>query len=455
MKSCHHLQRGIFGLLAFLSIAIPAQAQQEGSSDSVRSMTLDDCIDYALKHQPYINQAQINVSITRANNAINLAGWLPQVNVSANALHYNQLPTSFTPNTDSTGPATIPTHNGISNTFIPELTASQTIFNPQLLFAAKSAPLYVKQSEQIRDSMKIYIISLVSKSFYNLLLTLEQIHVLKEDTARLDRNVMDTYHQFVGGIVDETDYDEAVITLNNSKAQLRQSTENITPLYATLKQTMGFPPRRQFNVAFDTAQMIREIAFDTTQQLQFDRRIEFQELQTTKRIQHIATNYYALAFLPTISVEYNYFYEYENSHASDLFGSAYPYSYFGLGLNIPIFTGFARTNNLRKSRLQERYYDWEEVALRSDIYTQYTTALANYKGNLYNWQLLKDNVSRAENAYRIVTLQYKEGIVAYLNVIVAESNLITAQIGYINALFQLLSSRIDLQKSLGDISINR
>jgi len=42
---------------------------------------------------------------------------------------------------------------------------------------------------------------------------------------------------------------------------------------------------------------------------------------------------------------------------------------------------------------------------------------------------------------------------AYLNVITAESNLISSEIGYQNALFQLLSSRVDLEKAMGVIVI--
>ena len=130
-----------------------------------------------------------------------------------------------------------------------------------------SAHLYTKQAEQVTDSVKIFVVSSVSKSFYNLLLTLEEINVLKEDTARLGRNITDAYHQYVGGIVDETDYQQAVITLNNSKAQLKQQVENVAPEYAALKQLMGYPPEQNFNVTFDTAQMMKEIYSDTTKQL--------------------------------------------------------------------------------------------------------------------------------------------------------------------------------------------
>ena len=81
--------------------------------------------------------------------------------------------------------------------------------------------------------------------------------------------------------------------------------------------------------------------------------------------------------------------------------------------------------------------------------------LADYKSNLYNLDVMRDNVDLARKTYDIVSLQYQQGVVAYLNVITAESNLISSEIGYQNALFQLLSSKIDLEKSMGVITIKR
>ena len=352
----------------------------------------------------------------------------------------------------TSGSSVTTTRTTYANTFVPELQVSQAIFNPSLLYAAKSAPLYIQQAQQVSDSTKIFIVSNVSKSFYNVLLTLEQINVLKEDTARLGRNLRDAYHQYVGGIVDETDYEEAEISLNTSKAQLKQANENVVPQYAVLKQYMGYPPGKQFNVDFDTLQMMRDIHIDTTQQLDYEKRIEVQQVKTQKALQNQLVNYYRLSFLPTVSAFYNYNLDFESNKASDLFNSSYPTSLVGLSVSIPIFTGFYRVNNLRKARLQERQLDWDAVDLKSQIYSQYTSSLANYKGNMYNLELLQKNVTLAKRVYFVVQLQYKQGIVAYLNVITAESNLISSEISYLNALFTVLSNKIDLEKAMGTIT---
>ena len=419
------------------------------ATDSIPNFSREQCIDYALKHQPNLTQAVINQSITKLNNSIALAGWMPQVNASANLTHYTELPTNFI--TNSSGQQ-VPTKSGVINSAIPALSVTQTIFSPSLLYAVKTVKLYEKQSQQITDSTKIFLVSAVSKSFYNLLQTLKQIEVLKEDTARLGKNLRDSYHQYIAGLVDETDYDQAAITLNNSKAQLRQSTENINPQYAILKQVMGYPPLNQFNVIYDSLQLSKDIAFDTNEQMQFEKRIEFQEIQTSKSLQHQTTEYYKKAFLPSFSAFFNYDLPFQNNIAANLLSNSYPYSYVGLSLTMPVFTGFSRIKNVQRSKLQEQLIDLDETNLKSQIYTEYTTALANYKGNLYNLEQLKENVDLARKVYDIVQLQYLQGVVAYLNVITAESNLITAEIGYVNAQFQVLSSKVDLQKAMGLIS---
>lgn len=434
-------------LLFFVSIA--GQAQNQPVADS--ALTLDQCVAYALKHEPFINMAIVNQAITVANNRIATSGWLPQVNVQGNFTHYNTLPTGFF--TDSG--RIVNSKTGVINTVTPTLSVTQTIFNPALLYAVHAAPLYNKQAQQITDSTRIEIVAAVSKTFYSLLNTLEQINVLKEDTARLKKNVSDTYHQFVSGVSDKTNYDEAVISLNNSLFSLRQSIEAIRPQYAQLKQVMGYPPASQFNVLYDTIQMKNDIGFDTTLALDITKRPEFQYLQTTKQLQLQTVNYYRHAWIPTVGAFFDYEYEFENNDFNKLFSQAYPFNYVGLSFSVPIFTGFNRVQNVKKARLQYDLLDWQEVELRSQIYSDYSASMANYKSNLYNLTVSDENRSLAKETYDIVYLQYLQGVVPYLNVITAESNLITSELTYQTSLFQVLSSKIDLEKSMGIITVNK
>src|SRR5665213_795038 len=64
------------------------------SIDTTQSLTLDQCINYAMDHQPVLNQTIIGQAIAKTTNAINLSGWLPQVTLSGSLIHYIQQPTT-------------------------------------------------------------------------------------------------------------------------------------------------------------------------------------------------------------------------------------------------------------------------------------------------------------------------------------------------------------------------
>ncbi len=424
----------------------PNAPKQEVAGD-VQLLTLNDCLHYALKNQPALNQSCIDEAIAKVNTQIATSYWLPQVYGSVNYTNYLQLPTAFS--TVNGNLASV--KSGVFNYSIPQFTATQNLFSTDALLASNVAKLGKEQAMQNTIASKINLISSVSKAFYDLLLSIEQIGVYKEDTARLIKNKSDAYHRYVGGATDKVDYKQASISLNNSMSRLKEAIELKEAKKAYLKQLMGYPGDREFNVLFDTALMLQEVYADTLMPLQYQNRIEFQQLMTAKRVQQQSTIYYKYGFLPSLSAFYNYNYEFESNSFSTLYNNAYPYSLFGLQLNIPIFSGMRRIENIHKSSLQEERIDWDFVNLKLAIYTQWQQAIAGYKSNLYNLHNQLENEEMAKEVYNIVKLQYREGIKTYLDVIIAESDLQTSEINYLNALFQVLGSKIDLQKAMGTI----
>jgi len=443
------LKCSLIFIICFVFISFCTYAQ-DNKSDAIQFLNLDQCIVYALQNQPAILKSSIDITIAKKTNFIKLSDWLPHVDLNGNFTHYNQLPTTFALNSSNPEGPLVKENQGVVNSFMPILSVTQTIINADVLNAAESAHLLVQHAKQSTDSTKIGIVANVSKAFYSLLLTMEQVNVLKEDTARLAKNLRDTYHQYIGGIVDKTDYKEAFISLNNSNAQLKQATESIKPQYSFLKQLMGFPPEKEFSVDFDTLQMMKEITYDTTQQLQFEKRIDYQLLQTEKNLQLQTVKYYKNQFMPTMSAFYCYNYQYEsNPHSNDL-TRPYPFSYIGATISIPLFSGMQRIESIQRAKLQGQQIDLALTGLKSRIYSEYTVALANYKSNLYELKILEDNVAMAKDVFGVISLQYKQGVIAYLNVITAESNLISSEISYLNSLFNVLLSKVDLEKAMGN-----
>jgi outer membrane protein len=285
------------------------------------------------------------------------------------------------------------------------------------------------------------------------LLTKQQLNVLNEDIQRLERNLKDAHSQYQSGLTDKTDFQRATIALNNAKAQKKSAVESIKVKYIFLKQLMGCSNDNPLEVSFDSTLMENEITIDTLKNLDYHNRIEYQLLQTDLKLRNARVNYYKWSFLPSFSAFANDNFVYQNDQFSNLYNKVYPNSYIGLKLSLPIFQGTNRLQNIQKASLEYKRIQFDVDDLKNRINTQYTQALAAYKSYMNELASAKENIALAQDIFATVKLQYDKGTKTYLEVIVSETDLRTAQLNYLNTLYQVLSSKLDVQRALGDISI--
>jgi outer membrane protein len=118
---------------------------------------------------------------------------------------------------------------------------------------------------------------------------------------------------------------------------------------------------------------------------------------------------------------------------------------------VPIFTGTRRLQEVRVAKLQIERLDYNFNSLKDSIRTQYIEALSSYKSNLNNYYEQKENLDLARQVYNIIQLQYRAGIKTYLDVVIANNDLFSAQVNFTNAIFQVLSDKIDVQRALGTL----
>lgn len=435
-----------FSVIISCFFSIQAKSQQSKDSVLLQQASLSACIQYALKHQPVIQQSLLDEAIVEKTIQTKLADWYPQLNFNYNLQHNFQLPVAyFNGNYVATG---------TFNTSNIGLGVTQNVFNKDILLASKTATAVRAQSKQNTTSNSIDVAANVSKAFYDVLLTQKQVAVLDESIIRLQRSLKDAFSQYQAGIVDKTDYKRATISLNNAKAQRKQTNDLINAKYVYLKQIMGYPDSAALILQYDSAQMDKEAFVDTLQIIDYGNRIEFQQIQTQKKLQQANLKYYKWSYLPTVAAFGNYNLGFLENDFIKTYSQSFANSNIGIQLSLPIFQGNKRVNQIKQAELQVKRLDWDEILLRSKINTQYAQALAIYKGNLANYQSLKENILLADEVYKTIRLQYTSGIKTYLDVIIAEADLNTAQINFYNALYQLLESKVDVEKALGKIKIN-
>lgn len=443
--------RILFFLLAGLGLNRAPAVAQVNPANPAAGLTLEQCIAFALQNRPAVQQSQLDEEISEREIRASLADWLPQVTAQYNLQHYLKMPVTLL-SLDG-GPPT-PRTLGVANSSGLNLQANQTIFNTDVLLASRAAQFVRLQSNQSTANAKINTVVNVSKAFYDVLLTQEQLRILNEAIIRQEKQQHDARVQYEQGLVDKTDFQRASITLSNTRSDRKRAQESIKAKVTYLKQLMGYTPENSLQLAFDRPKMEQDIFIDTTQGVTFASRIEFQQLQTQKQLQSLNINYYRYGFLPAVSAFANYNLNYQNNQFSDLYSQSFPNSLVGLSVAVPIFQGTRRIQNYRRAQLLDRRLDLDIVDTRNQISSEYDQALANYKSDLNEWITTRENVVLAEDVYRVLRLQYNEGIKSYLDLITAEYDLQVTQLNFYNSLYRVLSSKLDIQRARGIVPID-
>jgi outer membrane protein TolC len=199
----------IYGILVVTSGTL--FAQRNDSLPTLAEASLQNCIQYAIQHNPDIQNAKIDQQITEAQIQNKLSDWYPRVNFTYNLQHNIQLPTFIFNGNVS--------HSGSYNTSGANFSLTQNIFNRDVLLATRTAKDVREAASENTQSEKIDLAVRVSKAFYDLILTQQQLKVTDEDIVRTNQSLKDAYYQYQAGLVDKTDYKRATIALNNAKAQ--------------------------------------------------------------------------------------------------------------------------------------------------------------------------------------------------------------------------------------------
>lgn len=438
MRTTLILSALLMGWLPGIGQAVPDSLPKE--------LNLEQAIAFSLKHQPVVQQSVIDQEITAANIRSRLADWYPQVNFAYNLQH------NFIVQTNIIGGN--PVKLGVDNVSALQFTLSQTLFNRDVLLARRTRDDVMRQTYQATEEQKIQIAVEVSKAYYDVLATTQQVKVAAENITRIERSLRDAKNQYDAGVADKTDYKRATIALNNARASKIANEEILKAKREYLKSLMGYPAEAPLELQYDSVALEQSVTPPQADELNLDRRIEFQLLNTQLKLQEANLQYNRWAYLPNVSLNGAYNFNYLSNEFAKLYNVNYPASFAAITLGFPIFQGGKRKANIDAARWQVERTKLDLLSLKNSVNAAYADALARYKSTYTNYQALKENLELAREVYDIIQLQYRNGIKTYLEVINAETDLRTATINYYTALYNVLSSRVDVQRELGQITFN-
>jgi outer membrane protein TolC len=460
---------------AFIKRVIPivflsAAAAQTTVAQEVHHFSLQQCIDYALKHQPQIRSAEIDVENTIAKNKEITGLALPQVSAKGNVQYLPQIPTQFIPDFISPAVYGVLIKEGVlpSDTKIPEaglfpvafgtkysvdgtISVNQTLFDGSVLVALQAKKTVEELSRKSLQQSKRDVREAVSKAYYNLLISKKQMDLTNTNIERLEKLLHDTKAMYDNGFAEKLDIDRVQVQLNNVKTTKVKLINLLAVSDQLLKFQMGMPlnelltPGDSLSTA-DLTGILRDSAG-----FQYDQRIEYSLLQTQKKANEFNLKRYRMAYLPSVSAfmnygknagrdEFNFFDKHEPWFSTWI---------IGISVNVPIFDGFQRKYRVDQAKLAIDKNEVQLEGLKQSIDLQIAQSKTSLRNDIINLSSQEDNMRLAESVYEASKKKYEQGVGSNIEVINAESDLKQAQTNYFSALYDAIIAKIDYQKAIG------
>ncbi len=441
----------LFSLIC--ATAFTGYAQQPQPNGQLYNFTLADCIDYAYQHRDSVLNAALDVKSAGYRVKETIGRGLPQVNGTGSFQDYLKIPTSLLPGEFFGAPGTfIPVKFGVKYQSNLGVNLNQILFDGDYLVGLQGRGTYKQLYDLNYIRSKIDANVTVTKVYYQVLVNGEQIKLLDANIAQLKQLVDQTTAQNKQGFVEKIDVDRLTVQYNDL-VTTRENTLSLLLLnYQFLKFQMGMPIENNL-VLKDKLQDIKlealtEINSDTTF---YQKRIEYGLLETQKKLSEFDLKSRKAGYLPKLTFNASYANSYQNNSFGSLYNTAYPVGYIGLTLNVPIFSGFQRSNQVKQAAITVQKAENTLFNLKNALNLQASQAKIIYTNGLRSLNNQKANQVLAQEVLRVTRIKYQQGVGSSIEVTQAQTALQDADTKYIQGLYQALVSKVDLDKAYGNI----
>jgi outer membrane protein len=440
--------RRILLSLAFLPIIINAQAQD------ATPLSLQQCIDYALKHNYTVKNAALDVLIQKAQINEQVSGAYPHVNAKAEfddfvAPQYQFIDASaFNPNAHGIQAISFTLPYAASGS----ITASQVLFDGSVLVALqarKSAIDLAKLSGEVTKSAVRYN---VTKAYYSLTVAQRQLDIIKISLRVMHSYEHDIKETYKSGMAEKIDVERTTVQVNNLATDSLRLSNFLSVSEHMLKYQLGMDINASIILTDTNLEQYKMTVLSLLDvQKDYNRIPSFNLLLMQQKLNEYNVRRYKLTALPSLSVFANAGSNYAHTDFNEIakFKNYYSNFLFGVQLNMPLFNGLLRVNQLKEAKLNVEKTQNNIEYQKQSIDFVLEQSRANLRNNLSQVESQKRNLELSNDVLDLAQKKYNAGVGSNMEVTTAQADLLKTQNNYFGALLDVINSATDLQNALG------
>lgn len=463
-------------LLIAISVSWSAKAvaQEADSTQTATVITLEDALKIALSENASVRVADKEIERAGYAKKGTYASLFPQIDLTASFMRtikkqvmYMDMDmskimgggsSSDSGTTDSGSSSTetpsFPTGGGIEvgrwNTYNAGVSASMPLVNAQLWKSLKISGKSVELAVEKARSSRLEMVTQVKQSYYAALLAKEALNVYKDVYANAVENFKQTEMRYNAQKASELEYTRAKSTVASAIPNVYNAESSVVLSLWQLKAVMGVELDQNIDVAGSLEDYTGEMALENgTDIMNLDHNSTMRQLaiQADQLAETVKLQQYA--YIPSLALTFSYSL---NAMTNDFKFSDYrwtPYSYVGLSLNIPIFSGGKRLNDVRQAKVQA-----SELAIQvNDTERQLKIAIRQYlntmETQMKSCAAAKEAVETAQKAYDIATKSYNVGRSTITELNDAQLALTQAKLGESQSIYSYMVAKSSLEQVLG------
>ncbi len=338
------------------------------------------------------------------------------------------------------------------NTWSAGLTAAMPVINAQLWKSIRISGLDVELAVEKARASRLDMVTQVKQAYFSTLLAKEAFNVYKEVYENAVKNYEETQKKYNVQKASELDLTRAKTTVANAVPNVYNAESSVILSLWQLKAILGVDLDANIDVAGVLEDHSENMFYDIHQHdsvsLENNTTMKQLAIQAEQLAQTVKMQKYA--YIPTLAAQFSFS---MNAMTNDFNFSQYrwtPYSYVGVSLSIPIFSGGKRLNDVRQaknrySQVQLQTMDTErnlKIAIRQSLNTMET--------NMKSYYAAKEAVSTAQKGYDIAERSYQVGRSTLIELNDAQLALTQAKLSESQAIYNFIIAKSQLEQSLGN-----
>ncbi len=338
------------------------------------------------------------------------------------------------------------------NTWSAGVSAAMPLVNAQLWESLKITGLDVELAVEKSRSSRIETVTQVKQAYFACLLAKKSFEVYKSVYENALENLKQTQQKYNVQRASDLDLARAKTTLANAVPNVYDAESSVILTLWRLKAVMGVDLDENIDVAGSledfAGTMLRDIKNSEELSLENNSTLRQLSIQAEQLASAVKTQQYA--YLPTLSLAFSYSL---NAMTNDFVFSEYkwsPYSYLGISLSVPIFSGGKRYNAVRQAKVQKA-----ELALqRENTERQLKISIRQYLNQMEtamkSYASAGSALESAGKAYDIAKASYSVGRSTLTDLNDAQLALTQAQMAVSQAVYSFAIAKANLEGVVGD-----